>query len=312
MMPPPKWRETFRFGDFALDVSAYELRCHGRSVRLERRPMDLLILLLERRGQLVSRSDIVERLWGTDVFVDVEAGVNTVMWKLRGALHDSPDAPTFVETVPGKGYRFVAAIDVLSEPREERPAETADPPGRAQPREEAARPVALSPLPSDTLAANQGALAASTGVVTRSEAAPADRRTWARLTVAFLAVVLLAALVAWAWLGGIRPGPRITVAVLPFENLGGDPEREYLATGRRRTPTRTMRISRDGTLKTGEPRKQSRGLSNTTNARLRSIPTTLLPGQGLRSRTRRVPSTAMPALSMSGPARDTPPRRRSE
>ncbi|HUE90182.1 MAG TPA: winged helix-turn-helix domain-containing protein, partial [Vicinamibacterales bacterium] len=105
--------QTFRFGDFELDVAAYELRRHGRSVRLERRGMDLLILLVERRRQLVTRVDIVDRLWGKNVFVDVETGVNTVVSKLRQALHDSPSASAFVETVPGKGYRFIANVEVV-------------------------------------------------------------------------------------------------------------------------------------------------------------------------------------------------------
>ncbi len=86
MVPAPRSRDTFRFGDFDLDVAAYELRCQDRSVQIERRPMDLLVLLVERRGQLVSRSDIVQQLWGQDVFVEVEPGVNTVVWKVRGAL----------------------------------------------------------------------------------------------------------------------------------------------------------------------------------------------------------------------------------
>ena len=93
-------------------LRAYELRRQGRPVKLGRQPMDLLILLVESRGQLVSRSDIVDRLWGKDVFVDVETGVNPAISKVRQALRDSPDAPMFVETVPGKGYRFIAAVEV--------------------------------------------------------------------------------------------------------------------------------------------------------------------------------------------------------
>ena len=72
--------------------------------------MDLLILLAERRGQLVSREDIVERLWGPDVFVDVETGVNTAIRKVRQALQDSPDSPLFIETISGRGYRFIAQV----------------------------------------------------------------------------------------------------------------------------------------------------------------------------------------------------------
>src|SRR6185436_16932260 len=106
--------ETLRFGDCELDLAAYELRRQGRPVRIERRAMDLLILLVEHRGQLVTRATIVERLWGKDVFVDVETGVNTLVFKVRQALRDSPEAPAYVETVPGKGYRFIAPVEVVS------------------------------------------------------------------------------------------------------------------------------------------------------------------------------------------------------
>ena len=102
-MQTPGPRETFRFGDFELDVAAYELRRLGRPVKLGRQPMDLLILLVEGRRQLVSRNEIVDRLWGKDVFVDVDTGVNTAISKIRQVLRDSPDAPAFVETVPGQG-----------------------------------------------------------------------------------------------------------------------------------------------------------------------------------------------------------------
>jgi DNA-binding winged helix-turn-helix (wHTH) protein len=92
-MQPPGSRETLRFGDFELDVAAYELRRLGRPLKLGRQPMDLLILLVENRRQLVSRSDIIDRLWGQDVFVDVETGINTTISKIRQALRDSADAP---------------------------------------------------------------------------------------------------------------------------------------------------------------------------------------------------------------------------
>src|SRR5687767_5206666 len=115
-MPAADRTPIIRFADFELDVGAYQLRRAGRPVKLGRQPMELLILLVERRGQLVTRGEIVERLWGPDVFVDVETGVNTAISKVRQALRDSADAPRFLETVAGKGYRFVAVVDVVPAP----------------------------------------------------------------------------------------------------------------------------------------------------------------------------------------------------
>src|SRR5882762_5513952 len=106
----PDSNSKFRFGDFELDIAAYELRRGGQPIHLERHPMDLLILLVERRRQLVSRADIVKRLWDSSVFVDVETGVNTAIRKLRQALRDSRESPAFVETISGKGYRFIAPV----------------------------------------------------------------------------------------------------------------------------------------------------------------------------------------------------------
>ena len=103
----------FRFREFELDILAYELRRSGQPVHLERQPMDLLILLVERRRQLVSRADIAKRLWDSSVFVDVEMGVNTAIRKLRKALRDSRESPAFVETISGKGYRFIAPVDAV-------------------------------------------------------------------------------------------------------------------------------------------------------------------------------------------------------
>jgi TolB-like protein len=104
---------TFRFGDFELDIAAYALRRRGHAIRLERRPMDLLILLVQRHRELVSRADIVERLWGSGVHVDAEMGVNTAIRKVRQVLGDDAEAPTFIETVSGRGYRFVATVETL-------------------------------------------------------------------------------------------------------------------------------------------------------------------------------------------------------
>jgi TolB-like protein/Tfp pilus assembly protein PilF len=112
-MAQPDSRSRFRFGEFELDISAYELRRGGQPVHLERHPMDLLILLVERRRQLVSRADIAKHLWDPTVFVDVEMGVNTAIRKLRQALRDSRESPAFVETISGKGYRFIAPVNAV-------------------------------------------------------------------------------------------------------------------------------------------------------------------------------------------------------
>jgi TolB-like protein/Tfp pilus assembly protein PilF len=110
-MSQPDSHSTLRFGEFELDISAYELRRGGQPVHLERQPMDLLILLVERHRQLVWRADIAKRLWDPGVFVDVEMGVNTAIRKVRQALRDSRESPAFIETISGKGYRFIAPVE---------------------------------------------------------------------------------------------------------------------------------------------------------------------------------------------------------
>jgi DNA-binding winged helix-turn-helix (wHTH) protein len=100
-------------GEVELDLGRYELRRSGRRVKLEKKPMDLLIFLLERREQMVTRDEIVKRLWRSDLFIDTEKNVNNVVRKLRTALGDNADRPRFLETVVGKGYRFVGPVRVI-------------------------------------------------------------------------------------------------------------------------------------------------------------------------------------------------------
>src|SRR3954466_5620739 len=101
---------TFRFGEFELDVAAFTLRREGTAVRLEKIPMEVLVLLVERAGTLVARDSIHAALWGSDVFLDRDAAINTAMRKIRKALGDDVERPRWVETIVGKGYRFVGAI----------------------------------------------------------------------------------------------------------------------------------------------------------------------------------------------------------
>jgi len=100
-------------GEVELDLGRYELRRFGRRVKLEKKPMELLIFLVSRREQLVTREEIVQRLWRSDLFIDSERNLNNIMRKIRTALGDDADRPSFVETVIGKGYRFVGPLRVI-------------------------------------------------------------------------------------------------------------------------------------------------------------------------------------------------------
>ena len=105
--------QVLRAGDVELDRLRYEVRFKGGLVQLERRPMDLLVLLMEHPGELVCRGDIARCLWGTDTFVEVDPGINTSVAKLRRAFRDDPERPRYIATVVGKGYRFVPEITTL-------------------------------------------------------------------------------------------------------------------------------------------------------------------------------------------------------
>lgn len=102
--------DVVRFGEFEFHRAAYELRRKGRRLRLARQPTELLLLLLEHPHALVSRDEIAKRLWPQDVFVDVDAGIHTAVLRIRRVLGDRRESPRFVETVPGKGYRFIAPV----------------------------------------------------------------------------------------------------------------------------------------------------------------------------------------------------------
>jgi eukaryotic-like serine/threonine-protein kinase len=103
-------RELVKFGEFELDAAGFHLQRSGRTVKLERIPMELLILLVERPGELVTREEIVTKFWG-NAFLDTDNAVNTAVRKIRQALEDSPEQPRFIQTVSGKGYRFIAPVD---------------------------------------------------------------------------------------------------------------------------------------------------------------------------------------------------------
>ena len=212
-MTSPVAPVVFRFGEFELDLGAYELRRQGRRVKLGKQPMDLLILLVQRPRQLVSRAEIAERLWGPDVFVDIETGVNTAISKVRQALRDTADRPAYVETVAGRGYRFIAPIDIVPVP---------------------VQSVNRSATPAAQVAATQEA---------RGSVDPVDRpaavgrnaaRRWRAAAAAAIGLVAAGLAFGAVWRardGGSAPPVRTTIAVLPFTNAAHDPEQDYLALG---------------------------------------------------------------------------------
>jgi TolB-like protein/Flp pilus assembly protein TadD len=169
-----------RFGVFELDLRTGELRKAGVRVSLQDQPLQVLSMLTERPGELVTREDLKHRLWPGDTFVDFEQGLNAAVKRLRYVLGDSADTPRFIETLPRRGYRFIASVDGA----------------------ESSRPTATTPRRQSRLA-----------------------------LAAVAAAVLLVVGVAWGRLrGGVR-ALRATVAVLPFEHLSAEPEREYLTDG---------------------------------------------------------------------------------
>jgi TolB-like protein/DNA-binding winged helix-turn-helix (wHTH) protein/tetratricopeptide (TPR) repeat protein len=224
-MPDSATIRSYRFGPFHLDPLAYRLTHQGRQVRLERRPMDLLILFVERRGELITRQEIAARLWDQDVFVEVEAAVNTVIWKLRSALRDAPDSPRVIETVPGKGYRFIAPVETVS-------AVESSPLGSAK---RSSMPGAVTqPAAPQIVYSPSGDTAEAVGRASASPFARSDEPWWRRAPpsrrAGFL-LVLLALIMAVGWLAVPSPHHTTTIAVLPFENLSADSDREYLADG---------------------------------------------------------------------------------
>lgn len=183
-----------RFADFEVDLATGELWRGAEHVRIQDLPFRLLAALLERPGELVTRADLNQRLWGTETFVDVDAGVNTAVAKLREALNDSADAPRFIETVPKRGYRFLAPVDVIQAD----PAAPIEPTGPAP----IASPIARVPPP---------------------------RRPRATIVAATLAGVLVI-IVGLAWFKIAHATPAQTrVAVALFDNETGQTSFDRLA-----------------------------------------------------------------------------------
>ena len=204
----------YRFAEFQLDCAGFELRRQGRAqkserIPLERIPMELLILLLERQGSVVTRQEIVDRLWGKDVFVDTEHGINTAIRKVRQALKDDPDNPRFVHTVSGKGYRFVTEKN-----------------GRLETPELVEGRTPRTPSGPDSSARS---------LTTRDTAAPRRALTKRKTAITIAALSLLAATLLVVLRPRLFPSTQAahihSLAVIPLANLSGDSAQDYFADG---------------------------------------------------------------------------------
>src|SRR5712691_2212546 len=114
MRAQPDPASTVVFGPFEYDAPSGQLRKHGSLVRLQGQPLQILSVLVNRPGQIVSRDELRQQLWGATTFGDFEQGLNSAVNKLRQALGDSADQPRYIETVPGSGYRFLAPVQRVS------------------------------------------------------------------------------------------------------------------------------------------------------------------------------------------------------
>jgi TolB-like protein/DNA-binding winged helix-turn-helix (wHTH) protein/Flp pilus assembly protein TadD len=197
MVDSNKSTQIVCFGEFVLDLRTAELSSNGHHIILQEKPFQILTALLEQPGEMVTREELIQRLWPAGTFVDFDLGLNKAVNRLREALDDSAEQPRFIETFPKRGYRFVAAVTRKGASAQTSPS--GDTPNDPEPR----------------------------------IAAVAHPRRWQS---ALFAVVLVAVAVgsdlAWRRFSAApSPQGRIMMAVLPFQNLTGDAEQEYLTDG---------------------------------------------------------------------------------
>src|SRR5882724_7882745 len=207
MSKPTLTSRTIRFENFEFDFRSSELCEHGRKVKVQGQPVQILAMLLEQPGELVTRDELKNKLWPGDTFVDFEHSLNAAVKRLRQALHDSAENPRFIETLARRGYRFIAEVAVVEGPR-------------VNIRE----PAADNVLTADDR--EQPEVAEKTAVVNRL----ARPLAWKLSALALLVISTIVAV--WMIRSRSVPPPAIrSLAVLPLENLSSDPSQEYFADG---------------------------------------------------------------------------------
>jgi TolB-like protein/DNA-binding winged helix-turn-helix (wHTH) protein/Tfp pilus assembly protein PilF len=213
---------SLRFGAYEFDLRSGELRKHGIRIKLQEQPCQILAILLEHRGEMVTREQLQRRLWPSDTFVDFDHSLNTAVMRLREALSDSSENPRFIETLPRRGYRFVAPV-------EEKTASTNEA-SPAQPMEFGVSQTTDSKIDS----ASSPLLPALPAIAAK----PEKRVQWPKMVTVTLSVfaILLAGAFALRYLK--RPSlatatssQLTSLVVLPFENLSADKDQAYFADG---------------------------------------------------------------------------------
>jgi len=203
----PKVRGRLRFGTFELDLRAGELRKHGLRIRLQEQPFQVLAMLLEQPGEVVTRDELQKRLWQTDTFVDFDHGLNKAISKIREALGDSAESPRFVETVTRRGYRFLAEVKAADTASVTSPEPTSQPHSTAE----------------------VGARSDVAGDIAMPKPIVGPR---ARIVSVFAVLLAIASILAWKFYPWNRPSAVIrSWAVLPLESLSSDASQDYFADG---------------------------------------------------------------------------------
>ncbi|HTM32353.1 MAG TPA: winged helix-turn-helix domain-containing protein [Vicinamibacterales bacterium] len=202
----------YRFGTFEVDLASASLRRGGLEVRLRGRPFDILLLLLEAAGDIVTREELKHRLWAEDTFVDFDHGLNAAMNRLRSALGDSADAPRYIQTLPRRGYRFLAPVH-----RVERPAPNSVP--------------AAVPQPTAAPAESPGVETVAVPAAHPPKAPAARKWRWAAMLAAVAFLGAAGVLTVRGWPGNRVVTGRPMLAVLPFANNSGDADQDYLSAG---------------------------------------------------------------------------------
>lgn len=208
-----------RFGVFEADLQKSELRKSGMRVKLQEKPFQVLAVLLEQAGEVVSRDTLRHRLWPADTYVNFDANVNTALNKLRQVLGDSADQPAFIQTIPRRGYVFIAPVERLASSGRETGESTAaslEEGSRQVPQDAKEGKEKIRPLFAGSMAGY--------------------RRTIVIASVSAALTMLLVFSLLWPTLRALGYAPlrttgRRTLLVVPFENLSGDATQEYFSDG---------------------------------------------------------------------------------